>query len=374
MKFEVLQETFSKALNASLKFASPKVQLPVLANILLMADKNKLLVSATNLEISVAIQIGAKVDESGEITVPARIITELIGNLKSGQVTIYSEKEKIEIKSEGFNSVIAGINASDFPKIPQKIEKKDFSVAKGELSKVLSKILFSVSSDETRPVLTGVLAIVDSGFLTFVSTDGFRLSQKKLKVSGVGESTKMIMSKNALNEIVRLYGEEDEIDFFLNKAEGQVILGTPNCVLSSRLIEGEFPDFEKILPKRSLLKATLDRDEFLRSVKLASVFARDSANVVKLKIGKDNIEIVAESATIGSQNVLLDARVLDEENLLTKEFVVAFNYRFLEDFLNSVEGESVEIGFSDPNAPAVFKDSQDKDYLHIIMPVKLQTS
>jgi len=372
MKIRVLQEDLSKALTTTSRFASPKVQLPVLANMLLKSVGNKLYIAATNLEMSISLPIGAKVEKEGEITVPTRTIVDLVNNLKPGPIEIENEKEKVKIKSQGFDSSVLGINTSDFPKIPSVLEKSDFKLNSGQLVEALNKVLFSVSTDETRPVLTGVLVIFDSDKLVLVSTDGFRLSQKTIQIDTNKKELKVILPKNMLHELLRMMGESNSVEFSYSKNDNQILFGLGGTVLTSRIINGEFPDFEKIIPKKSTWTFVTDKDELLRAVKLASVFARDSANLVKFKMKKDSIEVVAESSQYGSQSTNIDSKIISDEDI-GKDFVIGFNYRFLEDFLNSCKSDDVEIGVSDPNTSAVFLDTKDKDYLHIIMPVRMQS-
>lgn len=370
MKIQVLQEVLSKALSITSRFSSSKVQLPVLANILIKSQKNKLLVNATNLDMSISISLGAKIEKEGEITVPTKTISDLVSNLKPGQIELSVEKEKVEINSPGFNSIIAGMNASDFPKIPEVIKNIDFKIVPDALQNALSKVLFAVSVDETRPVLTGVMVLFQKEEVVFVATDGFRLSQIKVKNFQSKKEFRVILPKNILQELIRLMGDGD-IEFSYSPDEHQMLFSFENYILSSRVIDGDFPDFEKIIPKKSTTTLVVDRQELLRAVKLASVFARDSANVVKFGITKESIEVVAESSQSGSQKTFVDAKITEGEDLL-KDFTIGFNFRFLEDYLNNIEGDDIQINLTDPNAPALFLDLADKNYLHIIMPVRMQ--
>ena len=372
MIIQVLQENLSNAITTTSRFASIKAQLPVLANILLSAKKNKLIISATNLEMSVSLSIGAKVKKDGDITVPARVINDLVNNLIPGQINLSAEKERLRIKTSGFNSEISGMNSSDFPKVPQSIPTKAIDLVREEFYASLSQVIFSVSVDETRPVLTGVLVIMNKNGMVLVSTDGFRLSQKKLTLKKANlKDCKMIIPKNTLSELLRLSDDEKNIKFVIDEKENQVMFGISDAVLSSRIIDGEFPDFERIIPKESKINLNVDKEELLRAIKLASVFARESANVVKLAVKKDSLEVSAESSQSGSQVTEVDAKVEIEGPFSKKGFVIAFNYRFLEEFINAIEGEDVRIEFSEENAPGVFLDPKDKNFLHIIMPVRL---
>ncbi|MFV1917093.1 MAG: DNA polymerase III subunit beta [Patescibacteria group bacterium] len=371
MKLQVLQNNFSEALNISSRIASNRAQLPVLANVLLTAKKNKLQVAATNLEISVSISLGAKIEKQGELTVPARVITDLVSNLSDGPLHLSSEKEQLEISAQNFSSKISGMNASDFPAVPHEVGKGVMKLPAKEFIEALSQVLFAASIDETRPVLTGVLFIFSGSKLSLIATDGFRLSEKTISTAASKrlKGSKIILPKSALSEMSRLINKDDNIGFSYKSSDNQAAFGIDSTVLASRIIEGEFPDFEKIIPKESKLNVKVDKEEFLRAVKLASVFARDAANVVKLEIGRDSIGVEAESSQSGSQKAKVDAKV---EGSSGKELKIAFNFRFLEDFLNIAKGEDIQIELSSSNSPGVFTDPKDPDFLHLIMPVRTQ--
>lgn len=376
MKFKVLQEELSKALSIAVRFTNVRAQLPVLANVLISAQKNKLIVSATNLENSISIPIGAKVDTQGEITVPSKAFSDIVSNLASGTVSFLVDKEKLKISSANFNSTLAGMNAADFPVVPQVVGKSTFKLAVKNILEALSLVLFSASVDETRPVLTGVLLLIKPNSLQLVATDGFRLSQIKLKIFYKGKALKVILPKNVLSELIRLSSDDQDIKFEYKVKESQVVFATDGAVLASRTIEGEFPDYNKIIPKTAKITLNLDREELLRAVKLASVFARDSANVVKMRVKKDSVEIFAESSSAGNQTTSIDAKVDTElaKSAKSKDLLeIAFNYRFLEDLLNALKCEDLHINLTDSNSPAVFTDPGDKDFLHLIMPVRLQS-
>jgi DNA polymerase-3 subunit beta len=370
MKLQILQENLEKAVSTTSRFASTRAQLPVLGNILLSTKKSKIYVSSTNLEISASVQVGAKIEEEGEISVPAKVISELVANLPKETVDLTSEKEQLKVSVSGFSSTVLGMNSSDFPKIPNTIDKeKSIGFSQNELIKALGQVAFATSTDETRPILTGVLFLFGKDSLSLVSTDGFRLSKKYLSLKlGKTAGVNVVIPKGVLSEISRTEADGGEIFLSVQDKEKQVIFGIGDTVLTSRLLEGEYPDFEKIIPKSSSIKVLLDKEEFTRAVKLASIFARESANIVKIKVLKDSINVSAESSAAGSQDTKVDARVESSE----KSFEISFNYRFVEEFLHSVSGEEVKMEFSSVSAPGVFTDTSDTSYLHLIMPVKVQ--
>lgn len=369
MKLQIIQENFSKAINIASRFASTKAQLPILGNILLSAKSSKLIIASTNLEISVSIETGAKIEERGEVSIPARVISELVSNLPKNTIGLESDKEQLKITSSGFSSKVLGMDSSDFPKVPSSLDStKSLKIPREELLGALSQVVFAASTDETRPVLTGVLFIWGKGELTLVATDGFRLSQKRVKVDSAKSQPQVVLPKLVLSEISRLEGEE-EIAFYQDQSEKQAVFGVGEVILSSRLLEGEYPDFAKIIPKESSIKILIDKEEFLRAVKLASVFARESANIVRLKLVGDSVKVSAESSSAGSQETKVDAKIEGKAN----DFEIAFNYRFVEEFLNSVQGDEVKMEFTTGDKAGVFTDSSDSNYLHLIMPVKIQS-
>ncbi len=367
MDLEVLQENFSKSLLITSRFVASRAQLPVLSNILLKTDKTKLTLSATNLETSASISLGAKIKEEGELTIPAKNLSEIVSNLSAGNIHLSSEKESLKITGSGFNGRVSGMNSSDFPKVPQTIKKEEsIDLSKTEFLNSLPQVSFAVSSDEARPVLTGILFILSKNSLSLVATDGFRLSRKIIILEKPCKEIKTVIPKNVLLEVTRTREESESVLLDIKEKEKQVVFGLDNLILSSRVLEGEFPDYVKIIPKSSSIKVRADKEEFLRAVKLSSVFARDSANIVKIKIMKDSIKLSAESSQVGNQETVIDAKTEGEP------IEISFNYKFLEDFLRVVEGEEVVMEFNNASSPGVFTDPKDTNFLHLIMPVKIQ--
>lgn len=369
MKVKVLQENFSKALNQSSHFVNTHAQLPILGNILLQAYKTKLSILSTNLEMSLSTSIGAKVEEEGKVAIPARIVIELISNLPKGPLELTQEKEQLKVEGEGFKAIVAGMNSNDFPAIPQEFEKGDIiKLPKNELLEALSKVLFAVSSDETRPILTGVLFIIGEDGLTLVASDGFRLSQKKIPTK-ITHLAKVVLPKSALGELTKIASNSDSLSMQIKDSANQVVfgIGKEDSFLSSRIIEGDFPNFEKIIPKVTNTKIVVGKEDLLRGVKIASIFAKGEGNIIKLKVEEGSLEVQAESASVGNQKTKLDASVVGPG------LEISYNWRFIEELLNVIEGEDVEISLVDVNSPGIFKDPKDSDFLHLIMPVKVQS-
>ena len=369
MHLQVLQEKLSKATSTALRFTSTKAQLPILANLLFKTQKNKLIVNATNLELSISIAVGAQITKEGEIAVPAKVVSDIINNLPKQSIELEVEKEQLKILTEGFSGTVSAMNSSDFPGVPLALSKNSFEIPTKEFTDSLSKLLFAVSTDEARPTICGVLFIFKKGELELVATDGFRLSRKTVVVKDLPESGRVIIPKAILSEVVRLSGAGESISLSYLKEDNQVVFGVSDVVVSSRTIEGDFPPFEKIIPKSSEFKVEVGKEELLRGVKLASPFAREAANVLALGFKGGGVEVSAESKVVGNQKSTVDARI---DGDIPKGLKIAFNYRFMEEAINAIEGESVGMEFIGANNPGVFRDPGDKDYLHLIMPVKVQ--
>jgi DNA polymerase-3 subunit beta len=381
MKLTIPQESFSKALNIASRFTTPKVQLPILANVYLSAKKNSLTISATNLEISVSLQIPAEITEDGDITIPARTLTDIVSNLKKGEVSLSTDDNLVLIKASGFNGKVTGMNGDDFPVVPKELGKTPISIATADFSNALSKMLYAVSVDESRPILTGVLCILKDKELTLVSTDGFRLSKTTLQLQNEGEGT-FIVPKGIVSEIVRTKDEGDTLSFSYTKEENQFICKIGNTILSSRLIDGNFPDFDRIIPKTTTTTITVGKGDLLRAVKIASIFAKDSANVIKIKVGESDISISADSSQKGNEETTIEAEVTSTEkhvipskegNHTNNETSIAYNCKFIEDFLSNMVGDELSVSLTNPSAPTIFSDLKDTGFLHIIMPIKLQS-
>ncbi|MEK7525932.1 MAG: DNA polymerase III subunit beta [Patescibacteria group bacterium] len=368
MKVQVLKADFAKILSLACRFVSNRAQLPILGNLILSAKGNCLTVMSTNLEISVVAKLGAKVTTEGELGVPARTIVDIVSNLGNGPVNLESQEEQLLITTDSFEGKVSGINTSDFPKLPQTVEK-GIKILARDLALGLSKVSFSTSMDETRPILTGVLFLFNGTKLSLVASDGFRLSKFELTLKESQPEMKIVIPKSAINELIKLageYGQEFVVD--IRQEENQVVFGIGDVVFSTRTLEGEFPNFEKIIPANSLVKVNVDKEEFSRSIKLAAVFAREASNIAKMKLLEKGVEISAESQKSGNQKTVVEAKIEG----LSGDFEIIFNYRFLEEYVALVDGGVVDIGFNETNSPGVFHDLTHPNFLHLIMPVKIQ--
>jgi len=376
MKISVLQEDLNRGLSIVSRSVSAKAALPILANILVGTEEKRLKLSATNLETGINLWIGAKVDKEGSIAIPAKILTEFISSLPAEKVELEGKETTLFVSSPQFKANILGMDPSEFPKISSFSGDPVLVFEKVELIKALSQVTIAAAQDEGRPVLTGVLVKGEEKNLLLVATDGYRLSLKRIvtEENKIGRDNFVIPAK-ALLEVSRICQEDSSenktIKMGLTPEKSQVIFCLPEVEFSSRLIEGEFPDFEKIIPKNCTTKAVFGREELLRAVKTASIFAREQANIIRLKINPSTnggkLVISAETPQVGANESEIEANIEGES------LEIAFNFRFLLDFLGVVSGEEVIFEASGPLTPGVFRLKGDESFFHIIMPVRIQS-
>ena len=369
MQLQVLQEDLTKALTTAIRFTSVRSTLPILSNFKLTASKTKLTIEATNLEMSISTAVGGNIQKEGSITLPGNSFQEIIANLNPGQVILTLDKDHLKIENASFQAIISTIPANDFPKIPDSLNlAKSFTIPRSVLHTSFSKVLFSSSLDETRPILTGILFMFDNTKLNLVASDGFRLSKKQLILDKSLTCKNIVVPRSALLELIKLTGNSPDFIFEPKEDDNQLVIKTPEAIISTRLIDGNFPDFERIIPTSSPVKLTLDSTDLLKSLKIASVFAKEG-NVVKFKVLESSLEIASENASLGSQTSSIEAKV---EGLSSQDpFEISFNYKYIEDFL-AVVGDSVDIKLTDSMSAAIFIDPQDPEFLHLIMPVRVQ--
>lgn len=372
MKLSFLQENFNLALSNVSRFISTKNQLPVLNNILLSTDNGRLKLSATDLELSVNYWIGAKIEEEGIITIPSKEITEFISYLSPGKIDLSLKNDNLlNLSSPKTESNFTTIPATDYPDFPKLDSSTSFQLDYNILSETISQIAFSAALDDIRPVLTSILCQFSNHQLTFVATDGFRLSVKQIKLVNPldlkdNELVTFLIPAKSLIEVIKLAKNDKKITIGLTSDKHQVVFVLDEIEVISRLIEGDYPDYQKIIPESFSTKVFLNKEEFLQAVKIASVFAKESANVIKLNTKTSEIELTANAPQIGQNKINLDAKVEGEK------IEIAFNYKFLLDFLNNCKSQEILLQLNDSLSPASFTDQSDPNFTHIIMPVRLQ--
>ena len=373
MKISLLQENLNTALGHVSRFVSSKTQLPILSNILLSTDNGRLRLSATNLELGINYWIGAKIEKGGSITVPAKEITEFVSYLPTGKIDLdLNQNNLLSLVSPKAESSFTTTLSADYPLIPSINPDTSFELDLSVLSTAISQIAYSAAVDDTRPVLTSILCQFTPEKLKLVATDGFRLSLKEIKLvnpiklkQGLDDLTFLIPAKSLI-EVTRLAKNTKTIRIGLTPDEHQVVFVLDDLEIVSRLIEGDYPEYKRIIPDSYLTKIFLNREEFLQAIKIASVFARESANVVRFSVKNNNIELTANAPQIGQNKASVEAKIEGDP------LEIAFNFKFIMDFLSNSKGSEIVLELNESLSPGSFHDQSEADLTHIIMPVRLQ--
>lgn len=365
MELTVTQDNFARALSAVGRVASSKTQLPILSNILLRTDGNRLLIAATNLEIATTQYIGAKIAKPGAITVPARLISEFVSSLPKGSIDLKVVGENIHITSGKYQSVINGVIADDFPELPTINEENSvsYSINTEEFKQAVTQTIITASSDSTRPVLTGVYWHSHEGWVYLAATDGYRLSERRL-VETKSEVAAIIPTQT-LQEVLRTIVEDSEtIDVLFD--ESQVRFRINEAEVISRLVDGNFPDYRQLIPEKSDITAVMNKSEFTRVNKIAGLFARESGGSVIVTVDSDakTVSLHSIASELGENTSELDAEI-------TGDGQVTLNSRYLTEALGVVDADTISFSFSGKLSPIILKStSKDTNYYHVIMPLK----
>lgn len=362
MKVTVTQENLNRALAAVSRVASSKTSLPILSNILLRTEKNRLLVAATNLEVATVYYVGAKVEKEGSLTVPARLVSEFVNNLPKDNVILKADGSKLDIGSGNYKSTINGVMSDEFPTLPTITPVHTIVIPSALLKQVITQTVITASHDDTRPVLTGVLCHSNSGSLYFAATDGYRLSERRL--TKTDETIKALIPASTLQEVSRVIPDDiEEVTMLFDDAQVRFLAG--DVEITSRLIDGNFPDYQQLIPKSTEITATVQATELVRITKIASLFARESGGSVTLHTNTTSnvISIHSVASQLGENTSEAEAEVDGEGS-------VTLNSRYLLEALGCVESPTITFGFSGKLAPCVVRPVGDDSYQHIVMPLK----
>ena len=374
MKLSCLQENLSKGLGIVGRAVATRTTLPITQNILIATDQSRLKLAATNLEMAICCWVGAKVEEEGAITVPARLVTEFISSLPNDKVDMTLTRNTLQLKCARFEARINGLDAEDFPPIPKVGDGIVTKIEAEALRQGVSQAAFAAATEESRPVLTGVQTEFDGDKLTLAAADGFRLAVHNASLmSSVSDKTAVIVPARALNELSRfLTDQEEPVEITLNQQKSQVLFRLKNIEMVSQLIQGTFPNYSQLIPQSYVTRAVVNVAEFLRAIRMASVFARDGSGIVRLVItpgaeltpGKVNISARAEE--IGDNVGEIDATVDGEPAK------VAFNAKYLSDVLSVLKQSQVALETTTSSSPGVFRPVGVDNYVHVVMPMFVQ--
>ena len=367
MEIKISQEKLAKALNSVSRVAAgARATLPILNNVLIRVDDGKVSLTTTNLDMAVVSFLPVVDGKNGVVTVPARLIAEFVSNLPRGEVVeILAENERVTIKSKGYSSTINGAVADDFPELPEIDETKavKFQIGAEDFKAGLSQVMIASSNDMTRPALTGVYFNTFESGLYLAATDGYRLAERKL-VDKVEAEVAAIVPTSSLQEVLRSLSDEvEEIELLFDETQVRFRLG--EIEVTSKLVDGSFPDYRQLIPKETEIKTKMARDELTRVTKLAALFAKEVGGSVvcetKAEEGVFSIASVANELGENNSEIKTEAEVSGK---------VTLNSRFLLDALNVLDGKMVDFGFSNRLDPVVLRGEDKGEYVHIIMPLK----
>ena len=375
MRVSCLQENLAKGLSIVGRAVAPRSTLPVLGNVLLSTDNGRLRLAATNLEIGITCWIGAKVEEEGAVTVPARTFVDLVNALPQDRVDmeLAVRTQTLNVRSGRFENNIKGIDAQEFPILPSFEEDSAIQIAPDALKKMIEQVAFAAAMDESRPILTGVLAKFSDDRLVFAAADGFRLSVRAAPLlTPVGKPIEVIIPARALAELGRVSGEQkDPVSILFPPQRSQVLFHLGNVELVSQLIDGKFPDYSAIVPKRHETRAVMDTAPLLKACRAASVFARENSNIARVTIAPGSelapghVTVQATSAETGDNAGELDASVEGAP------IEIAFNVKFMIEVLSVAGTPQVALETTSPSSPGMIRPIGDDAFTHVIMPMHI---
>lgn len=367
MKIVVMKNNFKNGLSALGRIAGENLQLPVLKNVLLETAENKIVLTATNLEIAIKFAVSGKIIENGSTATPLGILSNLISNITSERLNIESRKGAIEIKTDNYQATINSSSSDEFPLIPKiKNQESYFEMESAALKDSLGQVVAASQFSELRPELNCVFMEYSIDNFKMAATDSSRLAEKNInntQFSSTGDGTfSFLLPMQSSQELLRILGDEGQVKIY--RDENQVLFKTEHWEFFSRLMEGAFPDYKQIIPKKYGAEIIVSREEFINSLKLAGIFSAKS-NEIKIKIldSKKAMEISSSDQSLGENSYLLPAKTEGS----AKE--VFFNWKYLSDGLRALKSEEVFFGVNDDNKPSVIKSTKDASYFYIVMPI-----
>jgi len=371
MKIIVLKKNLKNGLGIISGVKPANVNLPILKNFLIETVDNKIKLSVTNLELAITYYLSGKIIEKGALTIPLDIFSNIINNLSDERINLEVKNNNIIIQTDNYEAKIQGINKDEFPIIPQIINNKSFiEIPNQIIIELLNSVINSVHFSETRPELNGVLFDYQVNFIKLAATDSFRLSEKIIYNdkfnSNINNSFKLIIPSKTIQEVIKAFSiisENTQVSIYFDS--NQVLFKNENIEIISRLVNGEFPDYQPIIPKITETELLLNKEQFVNALKLASVFTQ-RLNEVKIIIKENakNIEIYSSSQGLGENKYLIPTKIKGSAT------EAVFNWRFLIDGVKPLKTENIFIGLNGGNKPALIKSPGDDSYLYILMPIK----
>ena len=373
MKLSCIQSNLRKGLSTVSRAVATRSTIPETQNVLIATDNGRLRLTATNLEIAITTWIGAQIEEEGSVTIPARMLSDFINSLPDKKVDIETVANPIGLKIHcaNFDAQMNGIDPENYPPIPNISDGPKISISSSDFKSSLSRVRFAVATDESRPALTGVKVDIKGNEFTLASADGFRLAIETGSCeSSVEEDVSVIVPGRTMNEIFSLLGTDSGmLDMTVTEQKSQALFKFGDVEVVTQLIQGNFPDYERLIPGEKGTICRVNREEILQATNAASVFARDGSGIIRMvsdDTDEGSIRIMSQAEELGSNESRVNASIEGEETR------IAFNSKFLNEILSVLDGDEVEIETMSPSSPGVFRSAANTGYLHIIMPMFVQ--
>ena len=382
MKLTCSPGTLSQALQVVSRAISTRTTLPILNNILLETTGDGLSLTATNLEVGIRKVVPAEVMEEGSTTAPARLLTDFVSTLPDEplEMSLDAATQTLSLRCARFDTHVKCIEAEEFPPGPKPDEGDRLEIPLDELLLAVEQTQMAASTDEARPVLTGVLLHIEpeagakeaeasakAGGQTLAATDGHRLAVRRLEAAGSnGLDARLIVPARALAELGRAFrGESGKVELIVSKARNQVFFRAGTSEVTSRLIDGTYPNYSQVIPSKSSTRIRVPTSELTQTVRAVSLFARDSANVIRLRAQGSTLVLSATTNEVGDSKAEVNAQVEGSE------IQIAFNARYILDALSVLGSDEVELQFDGPLSPGLIRRPESDDYLYVIMPIRV---
>ena len=362
LKLEVARDELVAKLGIVSRAVSTRGTVQVLSGILLSAEAGTITLAATDMELSLRTTLEARVEGEGAVVIPGKPFAELARLLPESDVTLEYKPEEgtVQIVSGSYNSRLHVFNAEDFPRLPT-VDAQLHAIDREALLETVDRVAKSASRDESRPVLTGILVRFEAGKLIMVATDSYRLSVKETTLGEAAPDLEAIIPARALTELSRLSGSGDTID--LGVHENHVVFGTGDAWLTTRRIDGQFPNYRQLLPDAFEVELTLPKSELGDVVRRASVLALRNSPL-RLRLAEGELTVSAQTQDVGETQETMPAAYSGEE------FLIGFNAEFLRDGIDSIVGDDVKLKLINPLRPAILEDAAG-DFTYLIMPIRL---
>jgi DNA polymerase-3 subunit beta len=375
MRVSCMQDKLARGISTVSRAVATRSTLPVLSNIYMGTENGMIKLAATNLEIGITTWIEAKVEENGATTLPAKTIADLVNQSPPERITLELEprNQDLHYRCAAVDSTIKGIDANEFPIIPTGHDGQRVVVAAPLFKEMIEQVAFAAATDETRPILTGVMLKFDSDKITLAAADGFRLSVRSAHLeNGAPQATTVIVPARTMSEVARVLGDsENNVEIIITRDRNQILFHVENVDVVSQLIEGSFPDVQRLIPQSYATRTTVDTGQLLKATRRAYIFARDAANILRMKISDTEpgmpgtLTLQAEASEVGGNSEELVASIEG------KAMEAAFNAKYLMDVLNVMRAPQVVIETTSSSTPGVIRPVGGDSFVHVIMPMHI---